>query len=101
MNFAASMDWLTGPILDKELRVSSRRRRNYWLRFVYIALLMIPLAVVFQESVRSSTRQANTVAQLCASPGCNVGLESAPFVLFIADALAVGADRDEPGQELG
>ena len=64
MNFAASLDWLTGPILDKELRVSSRRRRNYWLRFVYITLLMIPMAVVFQESVRSSSRQANTVARL-------------------------------------
>ena len=64
MNIAAGLDWLTGPILDKELRVSSRRRRNYWLRFAYIGLLMIPLAVVFQESVRSSTRQANTVAQM-------------------------------------
>ena len=64
MNIAAGLDWLTGPILDKELRVSSRRRRNYWLRVAYIGLLMIPLAVVFQENVRFSTRQANTVAQL-------------------------------------
>jgi ABC-type transport system involved in multi-copper enzyme maturation permease subunit len=31
--------WLTGPIFDKELRVSSRRRRNYVLRFFYILLL--------------------------------------------------------------
>jgi ABC-type transport system involved in multi-copper enzyme maturation permease subunit len=31
--------WLTGPIFDKELRVSSRRRRSYVMRFVYIALL--------------------------------------------------------------
>jgi hypothetical protein len=43
--------WLTGPIFDKELRVSSRRRRNYVLRFVYILLLtafvgMVWLAVV-------------------------------------------------------
>ena len=30
---------LTGPIFNKELRVSSRRRRNYILRFVYILLL--------------------------------------------------------------
>ncbi len=30
---------LTGPIFDKELRVASRRRRNYLLRFAYIALL--------------------------------------------------------------
>jgi len=34
-----SLHWLTGPILDKELRVSSRRRRNYFLRFAYVLLL--------------------------------------------------------------
>ncbi len=44
-------DWLTGPIFDKELRVSSRRRRSYVLRFFYILLLtgfigMVWLAVV-------------------------------------------------------
>ena len=32
---------LFGPILDKELRVSSRRRRNYILRSIYISLLII------------------------------------------------------------
>jgi|GEM_PF-3716389 len=32
---------LTGPIFEKELRVSSRRRRNYLLRFAYIALLTL------------------------------------------------------------
>ncbi len=31
---------LLGPIFDKELRVSSRRRRNYFLRFAYVFLLM-------------------------------------------------------------
>jgi len=31
--------WLTGPIFDKELRVSSRRRRNYALRTTYVLLL--------------------------------------------------------------
>jgi ABC-2 type transport system permease protein len=33
--------WLTGPIFDKELRVSSRRRRNYALRSAYIILLSV------------------------------------------------------------
>jgi ABC-2 type transport system permease protein len=36
-----SLSWLTGPIFDKELRVSSRRKRNYLLRFAYIILLSI------------------------------------------------------------
>ena len=36
-----SLSWLTGPIFDKELRVSSRRKRNYVLRSAYIALLSL------------------------------------------------------------
>ncbi len=39
--------WLTGPIFEKELRVSSRRRRNYVLRFFYILLLTIFVAMVW------------------------------------------------------
>ncbi|MBP7052328.1 MAG: hypothetical protein KBE65_15045 [Phycisphaerae bacterium] len=39
-----SLAWLTGPIFDKELRVSSRRRRNYVLRFLYIGLFTLLLA---------------------------------------------------------
>ncbi len=35
----AGLSWMTGPILDKELRVSSRRRRSYILRFAYIVVL--------------------------------------------------------------
>ena len=33
--------WITGPLFDKELRISSRRRRNYYLRFAYILLLIL------------------------------------------------------------
>jgi ABC-type transport system involved in multi-copper enzyme maturation permease subunit len=38
---------LTGPIFGKELRVSSRRTRNYALRFFYIALLTVFVAIVW------------------------------------------------------
>lgn len=31
--------WLLGPLADKELRVASRRRQSYTLRFLYVALL--------------------------------------------------------------
>jgi len=41
------LGWLTGPIFGKELRVSSRRRRNYWLRSVYVLLLTIFITVVW------------------------------------------------------
>jgi len=45
---------LTGPIFDKELRVSSRRRRNYVLRFVYIVLLTAFLALIWIEAMGHS-----------------------------------------------
>jgi len=43
--------WLTGPIFEKELRVSSRRRRNYWLRSLYVLLLAAFVAVVWLSVV--------------------------------------------------
>ena len=45
------LGWLTGPIFEKELRVSSRRRRNYWLRSVYILLLTAFVVVVWMSVV--------------------------------------------------
>jgi len=47
----AGLSWLTGPIFDKELRVSSRRRRNYVLRFAYVGLLLIFLVLIWLEEV--------------------------------------------------
>lgn len=44
---AVRLGWLTGPIFDKELRVSSRRRRNYALRFMYILLLTVFIGVAW------------------------------------------------------
>ena len=47
-----SLSWLTGPIFDKELRISSRRQRNYVLRSAYLALLMVFVVAVWLEQVR-------------------------------------------------
>jgi len=44
--------WLTGPLFDKELRVSSRRKRNYILRFAYVILLTIFVAIVWLSVVK-------------------------------------------------
>ncbi len=44
---------LAGPLFDKELRVSSRRRRNYALRFVYVMLLTFFIATVWLGVVES------------------------------------------------
>lgn len=61
-----SLSWLTGPIFDKELRVSSRRRRNYVLRFSYLALLTIFLVLFWVETVpsgRSGLYQSSRMAE--------------------------------------
>ena len=48
----AAMSRLTGPLFDKELRVSSRRRRNYVLRFMYIIFLTLFIVSVWLEVVQ-------------------------------------------------
>ena len=61
-----SLSWLTGPIFDKELRVSSRRRRNYVLRFAYLGLLTILLILFWSIAVRpgqSGLFQSSRMAQ--------------------------------------
>ena len=44
---------VAGPLFDKELRVSSRRRRNYALRFMYVMLLTVFVATVWLGVVES------------------------------------------------
>ncbi|MGB2865072.1 MAG: ABC transporter permease subunit, partial [Sedimentisphaerales bacterium] len=57
-NFVArflSLYWLTGPIFDKELRVSSRRKRNYFLRFAYVCLLTAFIASAWIVMVKTGS----------------------------------------------
>jgi ABC-2 type transport system permease protein len=49
------LTWLTGAIFEKELRVASRRRRNYLLRFSYVSLLTIILIMVWLGVVEYGT----------------------------------------------
>ena len=56
--------WLTGPIFDKELRVSSRRKRNYVLRFVYLALLTIFLVLIWLEEVKYRGSAAYRISRM-------------------------------------
>ncbi|MCD4823366.1 MAG: ABC transporter permease subunit [Phycisphaerae bacterium] len=44
---------ITGPIFAKELRVASRRRRNYALRFAYLLILTVIVALIWMEEVGS------------------------------------------------
>jgi len=47
-----SLSWLTGPIFEKEMRVSSRRKRNYFLRVAYIILLTFFIVSVWFFSAK-------------------------------------------------
>ncbi|TFG50020.1 MAG: hypothetical protein E4H40_01970, partial [Candidatus Brocadiia bacterium] len=64
-----SMSWLTGPIFDKELRVSSRRRRNYVLRFAYLGLLTLFLVLFWLQVVNDRGGSAAFHASRMAEAG--------------------------------
>ncbi|MBN1362332.1 MAG: ABC transporter permease subunit [Sedimentisphaerales bacterium] len=60
------LSWLTGPVFDKELRVASRRRRNYLLRGVYVMGFLALVALVWVGVVpkdNSGAFQASRMAQ--------------------------------------
>ena len=57
-HIAGAAGWLTGPIFSKELRVSSRRRRNYVLRFIYLGLLTVFVVLVWLSQVKSSAESS-------------------------------------------
>ncbi len=59
-----SLSWLTGPIFEKELRVSSRRRRNYVLRFGYLALFGVFLVLFWLEAVPSGGSGLYTISRM-------------------------------------
>ncbi len=56
--------WLTGPIFEKELVVSSRRRRNYVLRFAYVALLSFLVLMVWIPNISMSSSLAYQTARM-------------------------------------
>jgi len=60
---------LAGPIFDKELRVSSRRRRNYSLRFFYIVILAFFVVTVWLGRVDVPGGSATVQQSLMAIAG--------------------------------
>lgn len=62
-----SLSWLTGPIFEKELRVSSRRKRNYFLRFAYLALLTAFVAYAWYVTTRGG-RSGSAIFQVSRMP---------------------------------
>ncbi len=64
--FAELLGALAGPILTKELRISSRRRRNFVLRSVYLAVLTAFVVLVWLGTVKweSSGTHAYRVSRM-------------------------------------
>ncbi|MHC4074293.1 MAG: ABC transporter permease subunit [Planctomycetota bacterium] len=85
----ASLSWLTGPIFDKELRVSSRRRRNYILRFAYLALLMVFLVVVWLEETQNISVSGIYSASRMARAGKTIIMTIVWFQFCVTQFLAV------------
>ena len=85
---ALKRGWLTGPIFDKELRVSSRRRRNYVLRSLYVVLLGIFVAVVWGGIAQHRGSAAFQQAQMAAA-GKRLVMTIVWFQFIATQALAV------------
>lgn len=60
----AGLSWLIGPILDKELRVSSRRARNYILRFAYLIFLTTYVVLIWLHAVDYGAAGLFTVSRM-------------------------------------
>lgn len=78
----------TGPILDKELRVSSRRRRNYALRSAYLILLLIFIGIVWMNLNFSAPSRAG-MSQLLARAGTQVVTLIVVFQYVALQLLAI------------
>jgi len=80
--------WLMGPIFDKELRVSSRRRRNYVLRFAYVSLFTFFLALMWVDVVAYSASSVYMSSRM-AMAGLSVITFIVWFQFLTAQVIAI------------
>jgi ABC-type transport system involved in multi-copper enzyme maturation permease subunit len=84
------LNWLTGPILDKELRVCSRRKRYYWLRGLYLLAMAMLVTVTWLGSNASLMFQGNAfTASRMSEVGRDVITSIVWFQFFIAQIAAI------------
>jgi ABC-type transport system involved in multi-copper enzyme maturation permease subunit len=79
---------LIGPIFDKELRVSSRRQRNYVLRSVYLILLLIFVVIVWCN-LDTSVASPAQISQRMAKAGTQVVTMIVVFQFVALQLLAI------------
>ncbi len=85
---ASLLPRLAGPIFDKEMRVSSRHRRNYVLRFLYIGLFTFLVASVWVESIVHRTSSVYQTSRMAAA-GQSIITTVLWFQFLTAQAIAV------------
>ena len=81
---ARPMHWLTGPILDKELRVASRRKRLYALRTLYLTLMALILVPAWNSVVDSGYYRGNYYGDAAiAYRMADLGRTIVPFIVWM------------------
>jgi ABC-type transport system involved in multi-copper enzyme maturation permease subunit len=78
---------LVGPIFDKELRVSSRRRRNYLLRFAYVAVLGIFVLSTWYSFVGANSSAGSVYAMSRLSATARRAISTIVWFQFITAQL--------------
>lgn len=91
---------LTGPIFTKELRVASRRKRNYVLRLIYVGLMLLFVGGVWaQYTMRSSYSQTNVIAEM-SQMGKSVIMTVAWFQFCMLQLVALVVASTSINQEI-
>lgn len=83
-----NLSWLTGPIFEKELRVSSRRARNYILRFAYLIFLTTFLVLIWLNAVDYGAAGLFTVSRM-ARAGKTIISSTVWFQFCVTQIVAV------------
>jgi ABC-type transport system involved in multi-copper enzyme maturation permease subunit len=82
--------WLMGPMLDKELRVASRQRKSYLVRFAYVSLLTALVAGTwFSLAPASNPGSAVYQASRMGTVGRYLAVTVVWFQFIAAQILAV------------
>jgi ABC-2 type transport system permease protein len=78
-----------GPIFDKELRVSSRRKRNYIMRFVYLVFLTGFLSVIWLDAVDFTVSSGTHVVSRLALAGKQIITFLVWFQFYATQLVAI------------
>ena len=81
--------WSSCALLEKELRVSSRHRRNYFLRFAYLLSLTVFVAVIWAEQVQRLRTGGVYSASRMAEVGRHITVYAVFFQFWAAQLIAV------------